>query len=646
MVSAPLPNLPGDCLLWQVDADELWSAAQIIKTRELFRAHPEKTAAWFWCHYFVGPDLAIGKRNCYGNHPGYEWQRVWRYRTGMSWASHEPPRLVQKDSSGADRDVGTINPFLHYEMEKGGLVFQHFAYVLPRQLEFKETYYGYQGALREWKKLQLARDRPLLLKNYFSWVRDEATAHSPAALSISPIARFDPETGACRFSAQAEIKAHRPDLAKVLPGMMLEGPRFHLAQARKRLAADLKRAHRFFARIAASFSRYFSPWHLKSLLTLIFVDGLLLSFVRRRPGNAVFVLKLDRLGDYILCRKFLRLLRTYPPYQSRKIILGADISLKELIETYDADAFDGLIWIDPKKLMNEARYRFAILRQIRQLGATTAIHPTYAREAYVGDCLIRATGAAERVGRESYQKVKRDEAARADFFYTRLLPEDPGVVFDFYRYQSFFSALLPGLEMPRDTRLRAVPVTGPEIAGPFAVIMPGANQAFREWPPDRFAEVARALHSVHGFRIVILGTPADHAKGDAMQQAAPETPMENLCGELSLPQIVDLISRCALGITNESGGIHVLAALDKPGIAVANGNRFGWFYPYPRELSASVSFVYPPDFHQQPLDWKQRKELYRDSKFHSLREISAEAVLERVSEVLQGAPIHDPIEET
>jgi len=162
MVSAPLKNLPEECLLWQIDADELWSREQFIKLRQLFISHSEKTAAWFRCHYFVGPELIISSRNTYGHNPENEWQRVWRYRKGMHWASHEPPRLQEGNGNG--RDVGIINPFLHYEMEKNGLIFQHFAYVIPKQLIFKQAYYGYRNA-RDY-----ALDAPTaLLKLHESW---------------------------------------------------------------------------------------------------------------------------------------------------------------------------------------------------------------------------------------------------------------------------------------------------------------------------------------------------------------------------------------------------------------------------------------------------------------------------------------------
>jgi len=47
-----------------------------------------------------------------------------------------------------------VNPFLHEETEQLGLIFQHFAYVTPQQLRFKEQYYGYTNAASQWMELQ------------------------------------------------------------------------------------------------------------------------------------------------------------------------------------------------------------------------------------------------------------------------------------------------------------------------------------------------------------------------------------------------------------------------------------------------------------------------------------------------------------
>ncbi len=175
MVNAPLPNIPEAGLLWQVDADELWTGEQIDTVRRLFARNPERTAAYFHCHFFVGPDLVTITPEAYSHHSDYEWLRVWRYRPGMRWASHEPPKLVER-RNGTWLDVASLNPLTHAETSLHGAVFTHYAYALESQVKFKEVYYGYKGAVAQWQRLQQERRFPLLLKDHLQWVRDESAA--------------------------------------------------------------------------------------------------------------------------------------------------------------------------------------------------------------------------------------------------------------------------------------------------------------------------------------------------------------------------------------------------------------------------------------------------------------------------------------
>jgi glycosyltransferase involved in cell wall biosynthesis len=86
----------------------------------------------------------------------------------MRWAAHEPPVLVD----AANRNVAQIDPLRHDETERAGLVFQHYAYATLPQVRFKQTYYGYRGAVAGWAELQFA-PLPCRLADYFQWVRDE-----------------------------------------------------------------------------------------------------------------------------------------------------------------------------------------------------------------------------------------------------------------------------------------------------------------------------------------------------------------------------------------------------------------------------------------------------------------------------------------
>ena len=188
MVNAPLNSINEQVILFQIDVDEFWTINQIINLKNIYQNNPNKTASFHYCNYFVGNELIITSKNTYGNNTNYEWLRTWRYKPGDKWAAHEPPILSRLiDSQWID--LSKIDPFMHDITKYHGLEFQHFAYVLENQLLFKEFYYGYKDAKVKWKNLNSLQNFPVKLKEYFSWVNDEAVVDSCKKYNVNPIFR-------------------------------------------------------------------------------------------------------------------------------------------------------------------------------------------------------------------------------------------------------------------------------------------------------------------------------------------------------------------------------------------------------------------------------------------------------------------------
>jgi len=228
MVNEPLFNINEECLLWQVDADELWTVQQICTARQMFIDNPEKTAAFYWCWYFVGENLVISTRNCYAQNPQQEWLRTWRYKPGAVWVAHEPPKLAEPLPNGQWRDVAAVNPFLHEETEQLGLIFQHFAYVTQGQLRFKEQYYGYTNAVSQWTELQTQTQFPVLLRQYFPWVQDTTQVDTLNSCGVVPIAQRDTCSEGWQFLQLEELQRQPVKVEMLSPTIIVDGVFFQL----------------------------------------------------------------------------------------------------------------------------------------------------------------------------------------------------------------------------------------------------------------------------------------------------------------------------------------------------------------------------------------------------------------------------------
>jgi len=99
-------------------------------------------------------------------------------------------------------------------------------------------------------------------------------------------------------------------------------------------------------------------------------------------------------------------------------------------------------------------------------------------------------------------------------------------------------------------------------------INPGATYGpAKQWPYDRFARLADRIQTFTESRVIIFGGPNDKNLGENISQKMQYRPID-LSGKTSLGEAMALIERCDLFITNDSGLMHVAAALDVPLIAV------------------------------------------------------------------------------
>jgi heptosyltransferase II len=97
--------------------------------------------------------------------------------------------------------------------------------------------------------------------------------------------------------------------------------------------------------------------------------------------------------------------------------------------------------------------------------------------------------------------------------------------------------------------------------------MPGAEYGpAKQWPLEHFATVARELVA-RGIEVWVVGSGKDAAAGDAIMQTAGDG-VRNLCGQTTLGDAVDLLAMCEAAVTNDSGLMHVAAALDVPLVAL------------------------------------------------------------------------------
>ncbi len=283
---------------------------------------------------------------------------------------------------------------------------------------------------------------------------------------------------------------------------------------------------------------------------------------RRHSHLKILILKPSSLGDVIHALPVLRLLKRHFP--SSEIHWWIESRLAGLLEG-DPDLagiilFERQRWASPRywpefwrSIVCMREKRFDLVIDLQSLARSAAVAWLANGEFLIGLDETR-------------------EAARG--FYDAVVPR-PG---DYSHAVEWYLAVLDRLGVPRHWNfewLPARPVISaqvlrkwPEASGRWLVLQPGARWLNKRWPVEYFAELARQLAGLYPeHRFAILGGTDDRPLGEIIASSVPERCLD-LTGRLSLPEMVEWIRLSELMVTNDTGPMHVGAALGKRVVAL------------------------------------------------------------------------------
>jgi heptosyltransferase-2 len=130
---------------------------------------------------------------------------------------------------------------------------------------------------------------------------------------------------------------------------------------------------------------------------------------------------------------------------------------------------------------------------------------------------------------------------------------------------------VPRVAAGMDTRRRALELLSRHGVTPFTRVVgiaPGAAYGHaKRWPPGRMAQLIGRLGDLG--TTVLLGAAGDRDTGREIESALPaSTPVVNLIGRTDLRLLVGLLERCQAFVSNDSGAMHLAAALGVPVTAI------------------------------------------------------------------------------
>ncbi|MCA9177782.1 MAG: lipopolysaccharide heptosyltransferase II [Planctomycetales bacterium] len=108
------------------------------------------------------------------------------------------------------------------------------------------------------------------------------------------------------------------------------------------------------------------------------------------------------------------------------------------------------------------------------------------------------------------------------------------------------------------------------LSGPLLAISPGTRWTSKQWPAERFAEIARDTVARFGGSVVILGADNECELSEVIERAVRQTGGNalNLTGATGIPQLGAVLAMSHCLLSNDSGAMHLAAAVGTPFVSV------------------------------------------------------------------------------
>ena len=286
------------------------------------------------------------------------------------------------------------------------------------------------------------------------------------------------------------------------------------------------------------------------------------------PGR-ILVIRLDRLGDVVLSTPVFDELRRKFPHTviaamvrppCRDAVAGHP-SVDEVI-VYDKDGKHRGAW---------ATIKFARRLRRRDFDTALVLHPSNRSHwiPWLAGIPVRV-GYDRKNSRLLTHRLphRKQEGMKHEAAYTLELLRPFGIE---PRAPKRVIAVPPKAEERIAALLAEAGITAGER---LVAIHPSASCVSKRWMPERFAQVADRLSVEQGVRVcLIAGAPeAPHAEAVAR---AMRQPAVNFAGRLEVAEMAALLRRCRLLVSNDSGPVHVAAAVGTPVVDIFGRNQRG-----------------------------------------------------------------------
>jgi predicted lipopolysaccharide heptosyltransferase III len=271
------------------------------------------------------------------------------------------------------------------------------------------------------------------------------------------------------------------------------------------------------------------------------------------PRN-ILVIKLRYLGDVLLATPTLHALKM--AYPTSRLTVLVNRGTEDILHANPH--LEEIIPLDRGSLVEQSRFAW----QIRRKQFDTVVDLTdgdraaflswvsgapvrigfNAEERWTGRCyteVVRGQAGAHRIERDLAALAPLGIVVQDRIPRLWLTQEDDALV----------EQLITDVGIPKDR--------------PWVIVQPGARYWFKAWPPERFAELADRMTDRFGCQVLVAGSPHEQALTETVVKHAKRR-LLSIAGRSTVRALAALVKRSALFVGNDTGAMHIAAAVGTP----------------------------------------------------------------------------------
>lgn len=221
--------------------------------------------------------------------------------------------------------------------------------------------------------------------------------------------------------------------------------------------------------------------------------------------------------------------------------------------------------------VNTKRWRKSLLARSTRADISAALREIRAQRYEIAmdfQGALKSAMIARLAGTKSIFGMQRPREKAARFLYThRVATRGTHIIEQYHSLaEAVASTHLPTVpaEFPFDSSAEASVRALSDLSNQLVIVNPGAGWGAKQWPPDRYGDVVRAI-AQDGYTVLINTGPGEEALANKVRNASQNNAQVITC---SISELITITRRARLFIGGDTGPLHLAAAFHVPVVAI------------------------------------------------------------------------------